>query len=82
MRHWGSPASQILMVRPSLSSAYIARIMPHYTVPLSQKLQEATMNPLSLSPALPKRRGILPWQNEHGRFLRHQQRGRAAMPDS
>jgi high affinity Mn2+ porin len=42
---------------PSLSSKpYIARIMLHYTVPLSQELQEATMNPLSLSPALPKRR--------------------------
>jgi high affinity Mn2+ porin len=42
---------------PTLSSQpYIARIMMHYTVPLSMKLEEATTTPLSLATALPARR--------------------------
>jgi high affinity Mn2+ porin len=42
---------------PTLGAApYVARIMLHYTLPLSKELQEATMNPLSLANAMPVRR--------------------------
>ena len=42
---------------PTLSSKpYVARILLHYTVPLSKELEEATMNPLSLAAAVPARR--------------------------
>lgn len=42
---------------PSLGETpYVARIMLHYTIPLSKETTEATRNPLSLSPVVPVRR--------------------------
>jgi high affinity Mn2+ porin len=42
---------------PSLSEdPYIARVMLHYTIPLSKETTEATRNPLSLASIVPKRR--------------------------
>jgi hypothetical protein len=37
-------------------SPYIARVMLHYTIPLSKDITEATRNPLSLASAVPVRR--------------------------
>jgi hypothetical protein len=42
---------------PALSQdPYIARVMLHYTIPLSKEITEATRNPLSLAAAVPTRR--------------------------
>ena len=42
---------------PTLGSApYVARVMLHYTLPLSRETTEATQNPLSLATTVPRRR--------------------------
>ena len=42
---------------PTLSSTpYVARVMLHYTLPLSRETTEATQNPLSLATTVPRRR--------------------------